>query len=687
MLKKTDELLATIAAKTPIDPLFAPQFMADLEEVLAYHAQKYYTEDAPQISDEQYDTLFHTLSALTLQYPEFQSETSRTQKVGGAVLEKFEKFRHSESLLSLSNVYNAGEISAWYERCIKGITEKLGTQDPPAVLVELKIDGLAVALHYEDGKFKVGATRGNGDVGENVTQNLRTITTLPKSIAYSQNLEVRGEVYMRKSDFEALNEQLLKNGQKLLANPRNGAAGALRQLDSSITASRKLSFFAYGIGTQNELAPTQSAAETMLEQLDIPCNEHRKVCTSLDEIIHLAEYWEAHRDDLDYEIDGLVLKIDQYAFQSALGFTSHSPKWATAYKFPAKEVSTVLKDITLQIGRTGVVKPVAELQPVNVGGVTVSRAALHNEDYIISRDIRIGDRVMVKRAGDVIPQVVAVIPEARNGSEVPWTMQDAAAKAQIQVTRKEGDADYYIESGFSDKLLIEAVKHFAHREAMDIEGLGKNYADLFVQSGLIHRLSDIYRLNMDQLLGLEGFKIRKAENVLNGIEQSKSRPLSRLIFGLGIRFVGKTTAEELVKHFQNFDALFEADIEILQSIEGIGPNIAQSLYDWLQDSENKKLVNALGDLGVNLTQLPEEAPRSESKISGKTFVLTGTLPTLSRDEAAQMLKRAGAKVSGSVSAKTDYVVSGEAAGSKLQKAQSLGIPILDETEMLKLLKG
>ncbi len=701
IIKQTRDLLAEVRNLASDSPSKqdATALRDRLAAVLHHHAHLYYVADAPVVTDGEYDVLFRALQEVERQFPDLLLPDSPTQRVGGAPMDKFEKVRHPERMLSLGNAFNEEEIRAWYQRCVKGLQGLHGEDVQPALAVELKIDGLALAITYQNGNLAIGATRGNGEVGENITPHVKTISSIPLAIpvpgreveAIPEGIEVRGEVYMRRSEFDNMNEKLEAAGQKTFANPRNGAAGSLRQLDPSITATRPLRFFAYSVGPYAGNQPaSQSAQLEELAAFGFPINQHSRRFDDLEEAIAYCIAWTEKRETLDYEIDGVVLKIDDFAYQETLGFVSNAPRWAVAYKFPAREATTILNDITVSVGRTGTIKPEAVLEPVWIGGVTVSKATLHNEDYIINRDIRIGDAVVVKRAGDVIPQVVRPIPKERVKVLQKWRMPKMCPACESELVRLADEADYYCLNTVCPATFIRLVEHYASRGAMDIEGLGSKLAVLLSEAGLVKNLADIYRLDTASLLTLEGFADKKAENLLQGIADSKQRTLSRLIFGLGMRHVGKTTAELLVAHYENLQAMGEASVEELEAIEGIGPVIAQSVADWFKIEKNQALVAELADLGVNLSRLEEEAPvvagDAGSAVAGKTFVLTGTLPNLGRSDAKNLIKRAGGKVASSVSKKTDYVVAGEKAGSKLTKAEELDITILDEPGLLALLE-
>jgi DNA ligase (NAD+) len=698
LVEATRSLRAELAAldinRLSIDK--AQELAKELCAVINAHNHRYHVLDEPVVADVEYDELVHGLLGLEQRFPELAGPDSPTQRVGGAPLDKFQKVRHPVPMLSLSNAFDAQGVRAWYERCRRGLEKSHSDVRTIAVTAELKIDGLAVALTYEEGNLITGATRGDGRVGEDITANVRTIGSIPlriplgdggASLEAPQRMEVRGEVFMRRSNFEKLNKRLSEAGERTFANPRNASAGSLRQLDPRITASRPLSYFAYSIGPVTGQTPaSQSQLLTWLKDLGFPTNPHHRRFEHVEEAIAYCLYWSEQRDTLDYEIDGMVLKIDEHRYQEALGFVSNAPRWALAFKFPAREATTVLKDILINVGRTGAIKPEALLEPVEVGGVTVSQATLHNEDYIISRDIRIGDTVMVKRAGDVIPAVIKPILEARPEGTQPWRMPEICPSCGSPIVRLPEEADYYCVSTDCPAQFIRLLEHYAGRDAMDIEGLGSRLSVLLTGCGLVRHLSDLYRLTTDDLLKLEGFALKKAQNLIDGIERSKQRELSRLLFALGIRHIGKTTAELIVRHVDSMETLSRAGQSDLESIDGIGSVIAESIVDWFTVEDNRKLVQDLEELGVNTRRLPDEAPVKAAGLpaSGKTFVITGTLPTLGRKEAEELIKKNGGIIGSSVSRKTDYVVLGESPGSKLDKAKELGISILSEQQLFDL---
>lgn len=657
-------------------------------DVLSEHGRLYYGKDDPIITDGEYDSLLNALRILEEMHPAYKRLDSPTHRVGSAPLDGFEKVAHPESMLSLGNAFDAEDLAAWYGRCLRRL--ELGDEDQVAVTAELKIDGLAVALTYENGLLVRAATRGDGRVGENITQNVRTIGNVPLRLSQSdvpRQVEIRGEVYFPKSAFEALNDSLRLRDQKPFANPRNAAAGSLRQLDSSVTASRDLAFFAYATGPASEsVAPSQHDVLSRLGDWGLGINEHARRFTDIEELIAYCESWTDRRDDLDYEIDGVVVKIDDMRLQERLGNVSNAPRWAIAFKFPARESTTTLNDIIVNVGRTGMITPEAVLEPVVIGGVTVSQATLHNAAYIQDRDIRIGDTVVVKRAGDVIPAVVSSVAAARDGSEEVWEMPQECPACGEVLEQLEGEVDSYCVNGACPAQFIRLVEHFASRNALDIEGFGSKLAVFLVEAGLISRLQDIYSLDRNALLALEGFAEKKADNLLLGIEQSKERALARILFGLGIRHVGRTTAETIVAALPTMEAIAASTEEEFTAIDGIGDVIAQSLVDWFSRKPNKVLIQAMSDAGVRMERLEEEAPPSEddAPFAGLTFVVTGTLPSLGRKEAQEFIKQRGGRASSSVSKKTNYVVMGDNAGSKADKARELGVSIIDEAELLRM---
>lgn len=689
LVARTHTLLGRLEAEgAPQHKAEAATWAAQLRDVIRAHGRRYYAHDQPLIPDSEYDRLYGALVAVETAFPELATPDSPTQRVGSAPSDGFQKHTHPTPLLSLGNAFNLDDVRAWYARCVKGLDGR-----EPALTAELKIDGLALALTYRDGVLETAATRGNGYVGENITSNVRTIRAIGLRMTEAPaSVEVRGEVYMAKSEFEAFNARQAEAGEKTFANPRNAAAGSLRQLDPTVTAQRPLRFFGYGLGPVDggdELPAGQYEAIQWMAARGVAVNLHATFCATLEEALAVCERWTEQRDTLDYEIDGVVLKVDAFSDQQALGFVSNAPRWATAFKFPAREATTTLVGIDVNVGRTGAIKPVASLAPVRIGGVTVSQATLHNGDYISDRDIRIGDTVVVERAGDVIPKVVRVIEEARPSGLEPWTMPTVCPSCGSDLVREEDEADLYCISSECPAQFIRLVEHFAARNAMDIDGMGSKLAVQLVEAGLIAHLDDIFRLTMEQLVPLERFAEKKAERLLAGIDAARGRPLSRLLFGMGIRHVGATVGELLAMHYPSLEALGKAGVDELAAIDGVGPIIAQSVADWFAADENKALVDRLRAVGVNTKRLPSEPVFSheptEGPLAGKAFVITGTLPGISRTDAAAALKAAGGRVASSVSKKTDYLVAGSSAGSKLDKATKLGVSVLDWEGALELI--
>ncbi len=673
----------------------------ELRAVVSALAAAYYTQGESLVGDTQYDRLFHALRAAEEADPGLVTPDSPTHRVGGAPSERFGKATHAEPLLSLANAFSPEEIEAWAARAERGLATVLDAGEHPAIEAELKIDGLAVALTYDGGLLVRAVTRGNGTVGEDVTANVRTVRDVPLRLSgdeIPERLEVRGELYLARSRFEALNEALVAQGERPLANPRNGAVGSLRQLDPSVTAARGLAFWAYGLGPHSGAPPeTQTAAMDRLAAWGFPVEPARITFTGsdtqtpADEAAAFCDQMAHRRDALDYEIDGVVLKVDRADFQALLGAVATSPRWAVAVKFPAREATTRLAAIFHSVGRTGVVKPIAALEPVDVGGVTVSRATLHNTDYILSRDIRPGDLVVVKRAGDVIPAVVGPVVEARTEDLPAYVPPTVCPECGRPLVRPEGTADLRHAEGGCPASLRRAVQHFASRGALDIDGMGEKIAAQLVDTGLVSDLPDLFTLSADQLLALDGFQERKAQRLLAGLDAAKARPLARLLFGLGIRHVGETVARLLVAHHASLDALAAAEGEALESIDGVGPIVAESVAAWFADETNRATVEGLRAAGVTLERLEEEAVAMDAEaggaVAGKAFVLTGTLPTLTRPEAKALIEAAGGRVAGSVSKKTDYLVAGESAGQKRDAAEALGVRVLTEDELHALLAG
>ena len=675
-----------------------------LRELLHHHAHQYYVLDAPEIPDAEYDKLFRELQSLEEAHPELRSPDSPTHRVGGAVLDGFAKVRHKVPMLSIRT---ETDIEASGARNFDGrVRRELGLAEgePPVEYVaELKFDGLAISLRYENGVLVQAATRGDGEIGEDVTQNIRTVGQIPLRLSARGKgvpplppvLEVRGEVYMRRDDFEKLNEQQREKiargakNEKTFVNPRNAAAGAVRQLDPAIARQRPLSFYAYGWG-EIQGGP---AFETQYELLDalrgwgLPVSHQTKVATGADDLVAYHQDIGAKRDQLPFDIDGVVYKVNSLALQKRLGFVTREPRWAVAHKYPAQEQLTTVEAIDVYVGRTGKLTPVARLAPVFVGGVTVTNATLHNEDEARRKDVRIGDTVIVRRAGDVIPEVVAVVPDKRAAGAQPFTMPHRCPVCGSDAVREEGEADYRCTGGlFCGAQRKQAVLHFAQRRAMDIEGLGEKLVDQVVEAGVVKTLPDLYKLGLANLVALERMGEKSAQNLLAGLEQSKNTTLPRFLFSLGIRHVGEATARDLARHFGNVDAIMDASAERLLEVPDVGPIVAESIHTFFAQPHNREVVEQLRAAGVHWED-SEPAAIAPKPLAGLTVVLTGTLPSMSRDEAKDLLEAAGAKVAGSVSKKTSYVVAGAEAGSKLDKAQELGVPVLDEDGLRRLLAG
>ncbi len=654
----------------------------ELRAVLEEANRRYYVDDAPEITDAEYDAYLRELLDLEAAHPSLRYPDSPTQRVGAAASERFAPYVHDKPMLSLANAFNAEELRAFDERVSKLSGEV------PAYVCELKIDGLAIAMEYRGGTFVRGGTRGDGRVGEEVSANLRTVRSIPLELVgvAPELIEVRGEVYLGKSEFEALNATRMRAGEPVFANPRNTAAGGVRQLDPKMTARRRLSFFAYAVGAL-EGAPmpaTQWGVLGLMRDLGFAVNPNVARAATIEDAIAYCSEWESRRDELGYEIDGVVIKVDDLAMQERLGAASRDPRWAVSYKFKAREARTKLEDIVITVGRTGTLNPNAVLAPVQIGGVTVRNATLHNADYIASNDIRIGDTVLVVRAGDVIPRVVGPLLSERTGDERIFTMPDRCPVCGSQADRPEGEAMARCTNASCPAQVFERVRHFASRGAMDIEGLGDVMAEELTQRGLVHEIADIYALDATTLATIPRTGEKSVAKLLDAIAASKQRGLARLLAGLGMRFVGAQTAQILADDFGSIDAIEAAGAEELQQSDGIGPEVAASVALFFAQPANRTMIERLRAYGLDLTA-PKREGAAAGPLAGKSLVLTGTLPTLTRDEAAALITAAGGKVVGSVSGKTDYVVAGEEAGSKLVKATSLGVTVLDESGLRKLL--
>lgn len=655
-----------------------------------YHLYRYHVLDTPVISDAEYDALYRELAALEAEHPELITPDSPTQRAGAAPSEMFVKVTHPAPILSLMNAFNADDLRAWRTR----IGRLLPADTHLDYVVEPKLDGLTVVLTYRDGRFVQGATRGDGAVGEDVTANLRTLRAVPKRIPVDpqsglqipRTLAVRGEVFMPLDKFEELNTARAAAGEALYMNPRNTAAGSLRQLDPTKTAERQLRLYCYDFIQSEgaELPSHQWARLNLLRDLGFPVSPDNRYCAGLDAVIAEYQEWVLRRNQINYEVDGVVVKINDRILADSLGFVGKDPRGAVALKFPAQEKTTRLIDVQVNVGRTGVLAPNAVLEPVEIGGVTVRNATLHNYDEIARKDIRIGDRVLVKRAGDVIPYIVGPIVDARDGSERPIERPAQCPFCGEPVIQLPGEVAVYCENAACPEQLIRRVEYFVSRGAMDINNFGSQTAELLFHKGLIHDVADIYFLKREDLLNLEGFKEKKVDNLLAGIAASKEQPPERLLTALGIRFVGNVVAALLIHSLGSIDSITLANEDELQLIEGIGPQTALSVAAWFRSERNLALLAKLRAAGLGLESEAEEQPAGDRLLSGLTFVLTGTLPTLTRDEALEFIERHGGKATGSVSKKTDYVVAGEAAGSKLAKARALNVTVIDEAGLLAL---
>nr|WP_144926010.1 NAD-dependent DNA ligase LigA [Paenibacillus bovis] len=652
-----------------------------LHELLNKYNYEYYVLDNPSVPDAEYDKLLNELIEIEKQHPEWVTPTSPTQRIGAEPLPTFQKVRHQTQMMSLANAFSEEDLRDFDRR----IQQAIG--DNYSYMCELKIDGLAVSLRYVDGIFSQGSTRGDGTVGEDITANLRTIRSIPLKLKEPYTLEVRGEAFMPKKSFEALNKERAENGEVLFANPRNAAAGSLRQLDPRIAASRNLDVFLYGIGDVGTTGvTTHSSGLELLETLGLKVNKERRVCKSIEDVLEYIEEWTEKRSQLDYDIDGIVIKVDSYAQQEELGSTAKSPRWAIAYKFPAEEVATKLIDIELSVGRTGVVTPTAILEPVQVAGTTVQRASLHNEDLIREKDIMLGDFVIVKKAGDIIPEVVNVLVERRTGDEVAFQMPTHCPECESELVRIEGEVALRCINPTCPAQIREGLIHFVSRTAMNIEGLGEKVISQLFAAELIRDPADLYFLTKEQLLNLERMGEKSVSNLLESIAASKQNSLEKLLFGLGIRHVGVKAAKTLAEHFETMDKLKAATKEELVAIEEIGDKMADAIVTFFESEDLQALIDKLKTAGVNMEYLGPKRNQIEnvdSFFNGKTIVLTGKLEQLTRNEAKEKIELLGGKVSGSVSKKTDLVIAGEDAGSKLTKAEQLGIEIWNENRLVE----
>jgi DNA ligase (NAD+) len=665
--------------------------LESLRRELNYHNYRYHVLDDPVISDYEFDQLLAELRQIETAHPEWITPDSPSQRAGGAPADRFTKVRHPGPILSLSNAFSALDVRAWYERILK-IDSRVASA---TYVVEPKIDGLTVVLHYQDGAFVLGATRGDGDIGEDVTVNLRTVRSLPLRIPTRpdgpqppRSLVVRGEVFINVADFIELNSRLEASGEKTYLNPRNTAAGSLRQLDPGLTATRPLNLLSYAVIASSQAMPrTQWELLTFLRSLGFPVTQHSRRFETIDEAIAWSESWADRRVELPFEVDGMVIKINELDLVEELGYVGKDPRGAMAFKFPAQEVTTDLVDIGVNVGRTGVLTPYAMLNPVEIGGVIVKQATLHNFDYIAEKDIRIGDRVRVKRAGEVIPYVIGPVEALRKGSEKVFQPPAFCPTCGEPVEHLEGEVAWYCVNAGCPAQLIRNLEHFVSRVAMDIVGLGIKIVEQLVSESLVHDVADLYFLQKSDLLSLEGFAEKKADNILAAIASSRSQSLSRLINALGIRGVGEVTANDLAMNFPDLEKLSLASVSELEMIAGIGPNTAQAIVDWFNRPANYRLLKKFRSAGIwpQAAAHGNLASSTPKLLEGQTFVITGSLPTFSREEARELIEAYGGKVTDSVSKKTSYLLLGENPGSKLSKAQSLGITIIDEAGLMKLI--
>jgi DNA ligase (NAD+) len=688
----------------------AEKDLSQYEELKAQvnaHNYRYHVLDAPIISDLEYDRLLNELKRIETDHPEWITPDSPTQRAGSKPADRFEKIRHPGAILSLANAFGGDDAHAWFER-IKKIDDRV---EQAKFVVEPKIDGLSVVLHYRNGLFVQGATRGDGEIGEDITSNLRTVRAIPLKIPVNSNLVIgnsdsqspqspittyqlpkylviRGEAFIPNKEFEDLNRKLEEAGEKTYLNPRNTAAGSLRQLDPQLTASRPLTLLVYQIvySEGGKIPTSQWEILEYLKALGFPVTNVAKRFDDLDSAIAYTETWNEGRDSLAYEADGMVIKIDDLTLAADLGFTGKDPRGAIAFKFPAREVTTTLNDIGVAVGRTGVLTPFAMLEPVEIGGVVVERATLHNFDFIAEKDIRVGDRVLIKRAGEVIPYVIGPVVDARSGKEKTYQPPTKCPACGQPVEHFEGEVAWYCVNTACPAQLVRNIEHFVSRGAMDITGLGIKIVEQLIEAGLVKDVADLFTLTKEQLLTLEGFAEKKAENLLGSLEQAKAQSLNRLLAALGIHGVGEVMAGDLSRAFGNLSALSKASADELQQIAGVGPNIAESIVDWFSQPANQKVLKKLKAAGVN-PEMQKDEKKKEGALSGLTFVVTGTLPTLSRDGVKEFIEQNGGKVTDSVSKKTSYLVLGENPGSKAEKARALGVKILNEAELERLVEG
>ena len=653
--------------------------ISKLVSLLNKYSYDYYVEDNPQISDTEYDTLYKQLEKLEEKYPEFILENSPTQRVGDKILDEFEKITHKVPMLSLSNTFSTEDLRDFDAR-----VSKLVPGQNVEYICELKIDGLAISIKYENGKLVSAATRGDGSVGEDVTENIKTIFSIPKVLKDNRTFEVRGEVYLPRKSFELLNAERESNNEVLFANPRNAAAGSLRQLDSKITAKRRLSAFIYSIvGDDNIIS--QENALNIAKEYDLPVNPNFKLCKNIDDVIEYINYWSEHKKDLPYDIDGIVIKVNSYDTQEEVGYTQKSPRWATAYKFPEEELATKLLDVELSVGRTGIITPVAILDPIVISGSTVSKASLHNKDIIDELDIHIGDMVVVKKAGEIIPKVVRVVKELRSSDSDKYIMPEVCPSCGQQTFTKPNDPFTRCKNPDCPDQNIRRIIHFASRDALNIEGLGDKVVTTLYEKGIIAHTIDLFSLEREKLISLDRMGEKSVDNLLNAIENSKQSSLDKVIFALGILNVGKKAGKILAEKYLNLSNLMNATLDELVNLDDVGQITAESILDYLSDENNIKFINDLIKVGMN-PQYEVQEVNTDNIFAGKTVVLTGKLVELTRNEAKEYLEKYGAKVTGSVTSKTDLVIAGEKAGSKLAKAEQLGIRVINEEEFANMVR-
>ena len=653
--------------------------ISKLVSLLNKYSYDYYVEDNPQISDTEYDTLYKQLEKLEENHPEYILENSPTQRVGDRVLDEFEKITHKIPMLSLSNTFSTEDLRDFDARI-----SKLVPDHSVEYICELKIDGLAISIKYENGRLASAATRGDGSVGEDVTENIKTIFSIPKVLKDNRTFEVRGEVYLPRKSFELLNSERESNNEVLFANPRNAAAGSLRQLDSKITAKRRLSAFIYSIVGDESIVSQENALNTAKEY-NLPVNPNFKLCKNIDEVIDYINYWTENKKNLPYDIDGIVIKVNSYSTQEEVGYTQKSPRWATAYKFPEEELATKLLDVELSVGRTGIITPVAILDPIVISGSTVSKASLHNKDIIDELDIHIGDMVVVKKAGEIIPKVVRVVRELRTEGSTKYTMPNTCPSCGQQTYIKENDPFTRCKNPDCPDQNIRRIIHFASRDALNIEGLGDKVVTTLYEKGIIAHTIDLFSLEREKLISLDRMGEKSVDNLLNAIENSKQNSLDKVIFALGILNVGKKAGKILAEKYLNLTNLMNATLDELVNLDDVGQITAESILDYLSDENNIKFINDLIKVGMN-PQYEVQEVNTDNVFAGKTVVLTGKLVELTRNEAKEYLEKYGAKVTGSVTSKTDLVIAGEKAGSKLAKAEQLGIRVINEEEFANMVR-